>query len=469
MIFEVYNTKTRVASITASEDAWLREILSHTRSVRGYGGATKGYQQLCMYDPVERTFPSGLLPIVTDMAREKDLEVLFIDKRVKPCLPKEVKIPFLEDPIRGRFQKEAIEAGVTWGRGIWWCPTAFGKTNLAVGIGKRIPCKWAFLVDETSLLDQTIDRWNAWDLDNEPAGILGAGRWEDARFVVATYQTIMARQNEPVVQRWIESIGGLLMDEVHVVAAPRYYETSMLFANAYYRLGMSATPLSRGAWENLHVYAATGRVIYRATIPEMVDAGVLSMPEVDMIETPGTKESFAATWQGVYGELIVRNTQRNNEVIARAVKAEKPCIIFVKQVSHGEDLLQRAKKQGLKVELLYGEDSIKARRLAIAKLQSGELDTLITNKIFQKGVDIPKLMSVIIAAGGASVVDSLQRVGRGMRLAPGKKLFTVIDFMDRGHPWLLRHSRERKKAYKDAGYLFADKGNQPTLFTTPPK
>ncbi len=97
---------------------------------------------------------------------------------------------------------------------------------------------------------------------------------------------------------------------------------------------------------------------------------------------------------------------------------------------------------------------------------AGETEIIITNKIFQKGVDIPPLLTIIIAGGGQSVVDSLQRVGRGMRIIEGKKAFTVIDFMDKGQDWVYRHSRARKKAYKDAGYIVEEgKPVQGGLFT----
>ena len=465
MNFEVFNTTTRVSSLTATEDAWLRHVLSHSKAVKGYMGITKGYQDLSFYDSPTRSFPSGLLPLVSDMAREAGHEIFFEDMRVKPCLPSEVDIPFLQDELRGKYQSDAIEAGVAWGRGIWWCPTGFGKTQLAIGIAKRLPCRWAFIVDEASLLDQTIDRWNVWDLDNEPAGILGAGRWQDARFVVATYQTLMAKINDPTVQRWVESIGGLLLDETHVVAAPEYYKTAMRFHNAYWRIGLSATPLSRGPWENLHVMAVTGRVIYRAEIPEMVNAGVLAMPVVEMVPFEH-KEASAATWQGVYGELVVRNLRRNSEVVNRATTGELPCFVFVKQINHGDDLLAKILKKGMRAEFLWAEATLRERKAAMKRMVDGELDIIVTNRIFQKGIDVPNLRSIVIAAGGRSVVDALQRVGRGMRVVPGKRAFTVVDFMDKGNDWLLRHSRERRIAYKNAGYLLEEAGAQQGLFTT---
>lgn len=467
MKFTVFNSYSYVASATVSEDAWLRHVLSHNKQIKGYMGITKSLETITLFDPVERKFPTGTLPIIAQMALERGIDLFYEDKRVRPAPITEANLLFLHDDIRGPFQRAAIEAGLQWGRGIWHLPTGAGKTQVAIGIAKRVRCKWAFLVDETTLLAQARDRWNAWDFDEEPAGVLGEGQWRDARFVVATYQTLHSRMHEPEIQAWVLSVGGILPDECHVLAADTYYSTTMAFVNAYYRLGMSATPLSRGPWDNLRVMACLGRVIYKADVTSMVARGAITMPLVRWLETTH-KMPNSATWQGIYTELVVENTPRNKLIAAATLAALKPALLFVRQIKHGEILLGRLLRLGLRAELLHGEAKVSERKAAIGRLTRGDIDVIVTNKIFQKGVDIPLLRSVIIGGGGQSVVDSLQQVGRGMRTATGKVTLDVYDVMDRGHDWLIRHSRERRKTYRQAGYLF-ENDVTPTLPFTPPR
>lgn len=465
VILDIYNSYTYVSGATVSEDKWLTHVLGAKRTVRGFGGVAKGLEELTFYDPVERRFPSGLCTLLGDMAKKAGVALRFQDKRIVPTEPKEVNLLFLQDDLRGPYQTQAIEAAVAFKRGILHCPTGFGKTQLAIGVSKRIPIKWAFLVDEASLLFQTMDRWNQWDFDEEPAGILGDGKWQDSRFVVATYQSVRARKDDPEIIEWVKSVQGVLGDEIHTVAAKEEFATFMRFVNAYFRIGLSATPLSRTPWDNLHVIGATGRVVYHANVPEMVAAGVLSMPYVTMVEFEH-KPADSPTWQGVYGELIVKSAKRNNKIVELTQTCPKPAIVFVKQINHGEDLLNRLTKKGIKTELLYAEASLSERRAAVRRMMDGKIEVIVTNKIFQKGVDIPLLRTVIIAAGGKSVVDSLQRVGRGMRTAEGKDFLKVYDFMDRGNDWLLEHSRQRKRTYKDAGYIFEEETTLYLPFTT---
>ena len=107
------------------------------------------------------------------------------------------------------------------------------------------------------------------------------------------------------------------------------------------------------------------------------------------------------------------------------------------------------------------------RRAAIRRLVHGDTDILIANVIFQEGIDIPELQSVVIAAGGKSTIAILQDVGRGMRKytaegAVAKSAFQVFDFADRGSAVLARHTRGRLEAYAVEKYPVIEE--QPTVY-----
>ncbi len=81
-------------------------------------------------------------------------------------------------------------------------------------------------------------------------------------------------------------------------------------------------------------------------------------------------------------------------------------------------------------------------------LVRGDLDVLIASVIFNEGIDIPELRSVVIAAGGQSIIAALQRIGRGMRTAHGKDEFEVYDIYDSGNKWMEKHTKARLGAYR---------------------
>ena len=77
---------------------------------------------------------------------------------------------------------------------------------------------------------------------------------------------------------------------------------------------------------------------------------------------------------------------------------------------------------------------------------------MIATTIFDEGVDIPELQKVVLCSGGKSQVKLLQRLGRGVRKAPGKKVVEIVDCADTHHPLLRKHALERKKLFKREGF-----------------
>ncbi len=73
---------------------------------------------------------------------------------------------------------------------------------------------------------------------------------------------------------------------------------------------------------------------------------------------------------------------------------------------------------------------------------------------------MPSLRSVIVGGGGKSIIATLQRLGRGMRvdrkadgtIHEGGSVFEVWDILDKGNKWLEKHARVRMNAYAGEGY-----------------
>jgi superfamily II DNA or RNA helicase len=151
--------------------------------------------------------------------------------------------------------------------------------------------------------------------------------------------------------------------------------------------------------------------------------------------------------------MIVESTERNAGVVETCRNAPKPCMLFVKKIEHGRALKIELEQAGLRAEFVWGDKSTQQRDAAVERLERGDADVLIASVVFQEGVDVPSLRSVVIASGGRSVIAALQRVGRGMRTDDGKKMtFQVFDFLDQGSPMLERHSRRRMNTYVREGY-----------------
>ena len=477
MKWSIRNTLTTITDATDAEGEWLRDYLSYED--RHYVPRTGRFtsERVSLVHPVRRTFPTGFARMAFIEARTKGITIEFVDERVCPCAPDlSADLEWLQHhpAVDGEIthQIEAVQAVVKNKRGIIWSPTGSGKGSIAVGIAVALPCRWLFLVHRADLVGQQAARYLKHT--GLEAGTLVDGAAavpKDCRFIVATFQSVYSgiKRNDANILAMLGGAEGIILDECHAVAATTYLAVTMSATGAYYRVGMSGTPLARSDGRNLMVIGGLGPVIYRVLPEELIRVGLLARPTIRMVEV--RQECARATWRGVYSEAVVRSTTRNRAIVAAVQRATKPCLVFVQHIRHGKMLKGLLECEGLRVEFVYGKEPLPIRRAAIKRLERGEIEVLVCNVIFQEGVDIPTLSSVVIAAAGASTIAALQRIGRGMRAdrGTGKTMFEVWDFYDRdcgcgdgppnemhtGCKWLRRHSNERRKAYESEGYEVA--------------
>ena len=80
-------------------------------------------------------------------------------------------------------------------------------------------------------------------------------------------------------------------------------------------------------------------------------------------------------------------------------------------------------------------------------IEDGYVQCVIASRIFDIGLNLPILSGLVLASAGRSTVRCLQRIGRVIRLYPGKKIAAVVDFADSA-PYLSDHSERRREIYE---------------------
>lgn len=444
MWVEVGNVNCRVTRASDSERGWLYEYLSFEDAGARFRHASD--ERFRMFSLITQAFPTGFLPMVQRAAAKDGVALELADRRQRPCEPDvAADLGWLRD-----YQVAAVDAAVERARGIWWMPTGSGKTDAAVGLALRLPCRWLLLVHRTGLAFQAADRFE--ERTGMEAGRIGEGRWEwRERFTAATFQTLYARFGDQAVKDLLRVSQGLIVDEAHTLPAASFLKVARAASGAYWRVGMSGTPLARGDQRSVVAIGATGPVIHRVHPQQLIDAGILAKPHIRFAVV--RQDAHATTFQGVYGECVVRSSMRNRVVVRLCQRAAKPCLVFVKEIAHGRSLRGMLDKAGLQAEFVWGQDSVAERVAAATRLARGDCDVLVSSAVFNEGVDIPALASVVVASGGKSAIAALQRIGRGMRSDGGRKRdFEVWDVKDEGNRWLERHSRERMRAYAAEGH-----------------
>lgn len=477
MILTIRNLATNVSAATRAEQEWLRAFLSFEDSSRQFartGGRVvhRAPTRVSLYAPeVNDCFPAGLTALVAREGKKQSFPVEFHDRRVKPDgVPEPGSIADDVEWLR-EDQVEAVKRCLVRTRGILHLPTGAGKTEVAVALAKVVPCEWLFLVGEADLMHQAARRFEK--RTGEEAGLIGDGKFSIRRFTVATFQSLSAAvrpkkfgvplkstEKTREVETLLKRVQGIVVDEVHTLPANSFFNVAMMAENAYFRIGLSGTPLARGDRKSLYSIAATGEVIYRLRAEELAEKGHIVRPTIKMI--PLSQVGLAATYDGAYTELVVRSNARNRVVAWLAKNAEKPMLVFVRIKRHGTILESMLRKEGLNAEFVWGETSTTMRDDAIRRLRWGDLDAIVCSTVFQTGTDIPELLTLINAAGGRSNIRAIQFVGRVMRTSEGKKSAVVYDISDRdgrlpdgsgsAARWIAKHAQERVKAYMKEGY-----------------
>lgn len=427
-----------------------------------------------LLNAITQQFPTGLLSMVQAEAQAAGWTVELLDLRKAPCGPD----PNADIEWLSPYQEEALERAATAGRGVVWCPTGAGKGEIMVALAMLYSrCPGAIFVPTKSLLEEIASRYEL--RSGEKAGRIGDGEWKIERVTVATFQSVHAamKRGDKRARAWIESLGWFQVDELHALPSATFWSVAMACVNAYYCWGYSATPFARGDRKGLLAVAAIGPVVYRIRQEALVAMGAIARGKVQLVRhilDMDTVENAGGKYGEVYASLVASDTTRHALVVRVTKAVPKPAFVFVRLVEHGKVLEKMLLAAGVKCEFVWGAKNAHVREAAVRRLEHGDIDVIVCNVVFQAGVNVPSLASVVNAGSGKSDITALQQIGRGSRRrdrtgAVVKDEFTVVDIVDQncgcrgkqagsvryGHSacaWLEKHARARRKAYLGEGY-----------------
>jgi superfamily II DNA or RNA helicase len=353
------------------------------------------------------------------------------------------------------YQLEAAKEMVRVGRGILKIATNGGKTEIAAAVAKHLSVPTLFLVERLELVRQTLRRFaKRLQLPEDEIGYIADGEFRLGKWItIATPKSLKNRLADPEVQRMLRVWELVFADECHHTASDTFYDI-MRRLPAFYRFGLSGTPLDRTDESDMRLIATTGPILYEVKNRMLIERGISVEPQLEMVRIKEPKLADSLTWGTVYRLGITENDVLAEAVVSRAVAhaaAGKQVVVLVDKAKHGKALEKRMKEDfdtPFKFRFISGSMKLDTREKALEDFTSRKLRCLIATPILDEGVDIPNIDVLILAAGGKSKIRLLQRVGRGLRVGEGKDVLHVIDFAVFSHRWLLSHSLERLRAYK---------------------
>ena len=408
------------------------------------------------------TFPLGLLDRVLLILQQHRIPYSIEDERQRACGN------YLHDNANGvgarPYQQEAVDRAIRRGRGILQVATGGGKTIIGAHLIHTLSVPALFIVHTKDLLYQAKDSFEE-HLGIE-VGQIGDGVVDPKFITVATMQSLcilgkkkvkewdsMEREvpqslaNVQKAKKAMEEAKLIVWDEVHRCACDMALEVSTMITNAYYWIGLSASPW-RDDNADLLMESIIGPVIYKLSASDLIRMGFLVKPIIKMEKIKPI--TLAGTYHQLYRTNVVENQARNQKIVDDAVNLVEqgfPTLILVKQIKHGKMLQKMLKDQFGPVEFISGTDYTDKRNKAIKQMREGEIDLLIASTIADEGLDIKRLGAVILAGGGKSSTRALQRVGRVIRPCEGKTHAIVIDYADQCD-YLKDQAEKRKEIYR---------------------
>ncbi|HCJ9817265.1 TPA: DEAD/DEAH box helicase [Escherichia coli] len=242
----------------------------------------------------------------------------------------------------------------------------------------------------------------------------------------------------------------VIMEEAHEASGNSYYDIMRHCVNAHYRLALTATPFMKEDEEaNMRLMACCGPVGYRVTEKQLIDAGILAKPffKYVTIKNRPPKLYRHTGWQAAYRLGVVECKERNELVVAEAVKAHRyglSVMALVQHTAHGDLLKHMLTLAGLRVRFISGECDHATRKAALQELADKKIDVLIGTTILDVGVDVPATGMIILAGAGKAEVALRQRVGRGLRAKKtGPNVAFIVDFEDIYNDHLKVHFQQR--------------------------
>lgn len=407
------------------------------------------------------SFPSGMMPLIEADAPDDGHFVEIVDRRARPPRLLSPDLSWLYD-----YQKRGVELALRQEVGILWLPTGSGKTEMQIALCMVVPVRWLIVVPDADLLDQTARRWE--ERTRTRAGRVGDGIFTVDRVTVCTFQTLYRRFLDPEVQKLLLGAQGVIFDEAHTLPAETFYRVAMATINARFRLGFSGTPLDRGDQRSVYTISATGPVIYRVKSDLLVDLKRIAKPLITLVPVVQFAEprwytegffTLRQLYKESYDHFIINSRKRNLALLDIARRAAKPSLLFVKEKAHGYVLERLLQDAGIPAVFAYSRHKTSMRRSILAELVGGKIDVVICTNIFKQGIDVRELMSIIRGDAGKSVIEALQKAGRGSRVIWSedgshlvKDRFELWDVFDRGHPWFFDHAKKRTRAYSREGF-----------------
>lgn len=355
-------------------------------------------------------------------------------------------------------QEAAVAAMLHHDAGVLCAPTAFGKTVTAAAIIARRKVSTLILVHRTELLKQWQERLQTFlGVSKGELGTIGGGKAKPTGKIDIAVMQSLSRQGE--VSPVVENYGQVIIDECHHIGAVSF-DALLKRVKAKYVLGLTATPIRRDGQQPI-IFMQCGPIRHMAAKPDgaphdlEVVARTLLKP-IDISPDVGIQEVFRHLAHDKVRTAAIAQD------IDDAFKRGRKVLVLTERTDHLDAIQEALAGKVPPPFILHGRLSKKQRAVLAEDLAALPPEAprilLATGKLVGEGFDHPPLDTLVLAMPVSWKGTLQQYAGRLHREHATKSDVRIIDFVDAGHPALLRMWEKRQRGYRAMGYRFGTVG-----------
>ena len=326
--------------------------------------------------------------------------------------------------------KERIEKALRLHRSVMaQMPTGTGKTYLLTAVIDSFvsnnPMEKVWIVahrrELVSQIDETVRKFHSYSASNT-SSLLSSVKAMSIQWLMRHYDEI---EEEP---------GMIVIDEAHHALAKTYKEMWERFPKAKF-LGLTATPCRLNGKGFTDLFDV---LVQSWAVPEFISKGRLATYDFVSIKPDGVTQRLIDSLQkrGADGDYqnkemdMLLNKKPSIERLYRSLEEfgkDRKGIVYAINISHAQKITKLYQEHGVKAIAIDSKTPATERQQDIEAFKKGDIQVLVNVDIFSEGFDCPDVEFVQLARPTLSLAKYLQMVGRGLRVAKGKKNCVIID------------------------------------------
>ena len=326
--------------------------------------------------------------------------------------------------------KERIEKALRLHRSVMaQMPTGTGKTYLLTAVIDSFvsnnPKEKVWIVahrrELVSQIDETVRKFHSYSASNT-SSLLSSVKAMSIQWLMRHYDEI---EEEP---------GMIVIDEAHHALAKTYKEMWERFPKAKF-LGLTATPCRLNGKGFTDLFDV---LVQSWGVPEFISKGRLATYDFVSIKSDGVTQRLIDSLQkrGADGDYqnkemdMLLNKKPSIERLYRSLEEfgkGRKGIVYAINISHAQKITKLYQENGVKAIAIDSKTPATERQQDIEAFKKGDIQVLVNVDIFSEGFDCPDVEFVQLARPTLSLAKYLQMVGRGLRVAKGKKNCVIID------------------------------------------